>query len=62
MMVLEPLPFVVQQAHLALKWRRTAVPSGKMPGSTAGRIPAATGKSGGGNGMRPTLATGADTH
>ena len=26
----------------ALEWRRTAIPPGKMPGSTAGRMPAAT--------------------
>src|ERR1035437_6390904 len=42
----------------ALGWRRTAIPPDKMPGSTAGRMPAATGQSGGGNVMRPgaTLA------
>jgi hypothetical protein len=42
----------------ALGWRRTAIPPDKMPGSTAGRMPAAMGQSGGGNVMRPgaTLA------
>ena len=39
----------------ALEWRRTAIPPGKMPGSTAGRMPAATGQSGGGNEMRTRL-------
>ena len=32
-MVLDPLPLGVLQPHLALKWRRTANPPGKMPGS-----------------------------
>ena len=27
------------------EWRRMAIPPGKMPGSTAGRMPAATGQS-----------------
>ena len=62
MTVLDPLPLAVQQPYLALEWRRTAIPPGKLPGSTAGRMPAATEQSGGGGGMRPTLAAGADTH
>jgi hypothetical protein len=32
-----------------LEWRRTAIPPGKMPGSTAGRMPAATSQSDSGN-------------
>jgi hypothetical protein len=32
-MVLDPLPLAVQHLHLALEWRRTANPPGKMPGS-----------------------------
>ena len=40
----------------APEWRRTAMPPGKMPGSTAGRMPAATRQSGGGNEMRPRFS------
>jgi hypothetical protein len=36
-----------------LEWRGTAIPPGKMPGSTAGKMPAATGQRRGGNEMRP---------
>jgi hypothetical protein len=31
--VLDPLPLAVEQPHLALEWRMSAIPPGKMPGS-----------------------------
>jgi hypothetical protein len=37
----------------ALRAFRTAIPPGKMPGSTAGRMPAATAQIGGSVQMRP---------